>query len=73
MKDVTVVIGPGGIGKVMTKGGAGVVISSQSGYRMPALAAHSMDPEGGFITDSDFLIDGGTTANFFYGSDAKIA
>lgn len=35
-----------------------------------ALAAHIMGPEGGFITGSDFLIDGGATANFFYGSDA---
>lgn len=36
-----------------------------------ALAAHIMGPEGGFITGSDFLIDGGATANFFYGPDAK--
>jgi NAD(P)-dependent dehydrogenase (short-subunit alcohol dehydrogenase family) len=36
-----------------------------------ALAAHIMGPEGRFITGSDFLIDGGATANFFYGSDAK--
>lgn len=34
-----------------------------------ALAAHIMGPEAGFITGSDFLIDGGATANFFYGSD----
>ena len=32
-----------------------------------ALAALMMGPEGGFITGSDFLIDGGATANFFYG------
>jgi NAD(P)-dependent dehydrogenase (short-subunit alcohol dehydrogenase family) len=36
-----------------------------------ALAALIMGPEGGFITGSDFLIDGGATANFFYGPDAK--
>lgn len=36
-----------------------------------ALAAHIMGPEGGFITGSDFLIDGGATANFFYGPDAE--
>lgn len=36
-----------------------------------ALAALVMGPEGGFITGSDFLIDGGATANFFYGPDAK--
>lgn len=32
-----------------------------------ALAALVMGPEGGFITGSDFLIDGGATANFYYG------
>ncbi len=36
-----------------------------------ALAALVMGPEGGFITGSDFLIDGGATANFYYGPDAK--
>jgi len=35
-----------------------------------ALAALIMGPEGGFITGSDFLIDGGATANFFYGPEA---
>lgn len=35
-----------------------------------ALAAHIMGPEGRFITGSDFLIDGGATANFFYGEAA---
>ncbi len=34
-----------------------------------ALAALIMGPEGGFITGSDFLIDGGATANFFYGPE----
>jgi NAD(P)-dependent dehydrogenase (short-subunit alcohol dehydrogenase family) len=36
-----------------------------------ALAALIMGPEGGYITGSDFLIDGGATANFYYGPDAK--
>jgi NAD(P)-dependent dehydrogenase (short-subunit alcohol dehydrogenase family) len=36
-----------------------------------ALAALIMGPEGNFITGSDFLIDGGATANFYYGPDAK--
>ena len=36
-----------------------------------ALAALIMGPEGSFITGSDFLIDGGATANFYYGSEAK--
>lgn len=34
-----------------------------------ALAALIMGPDGGFITGSDFLIDGGATANFYYGAD----
>jgi len=38
-----------------------------------ALAAHIMGPEGGFITGSDFLIDGGATADFFYGNDPTTA
>lgn len=36
-----------------------------------ALAALIMGPEGGFITGSDFLIDGGATANFFYGPQTE--
>ncbi|HEY2345730.1 MAG TPA: SDR family oxidoreductase [Xanthomonadaceae bacterium] len=32
-----------------------------------ALAALIMGPEGGFITGSDFLIDGGVTASWYYG------
>lgn len=35
-----------------------------------ALAAHIMGPDGGFITGSDFLIDGGATANHFHGAEA---
>lgn len=35
-----------------------------------SLAALLMGPDGGFITGSDFLIDGGATANFFHGPDA---
>lgn len=31
-----------------------------------ALAEFIMGPNGGYITGSDFLIDGGATANFFY-------
>ena len=26
-----------------------------------------MGPDGGFITGSDFLIDGGVTASYFFG------
>ena len=35
-----------------------------------ALAAHIMGPDGGYITGSDFLIDGGATADYFYGAQA---
>ncbi len=31
------------------------------------LAALLMGPDGAFITGSDFLIDGGVTASYFYG------
>lgn len=30
-----------------------------------------LGPQGSFITGSDFLVDGGATAAFFYGDDAK--
>jgi NAD(P)-dependent dehydrogenase (short-subunit alcohol dehydrogenase family) len=32
-----------------------------------ALAAVLMGPDGGFITGSDFLMDGGVTAAYWYG------
>lgn len=67
-------------GKVIAPGGVGVTISSQSGHRMPALTPEEdeqlactpteellMSNKGAFITGSDFLIDGGATASFFYG------
>ena len=31
------------------------------------VAAMLMGPDGGFIKGSDFLMDGGVTASFFYG------
>jgi NAD(P)-dependent dehydrogenase (short-subunit alcohol dehydrogenase family) len=34
---------------------------------MASLAALLMGPDGAFITGSDFLIDGGVTASYFYG------
>ncbi len=34
-----------------------------------AVAALLMGPEGGFITGSDFLMDGGVTAQYWYGDD----
>ena len=35
------------------------------------LAALLLDDRGSFITGSDFLIDGGATADFFYGPPAR--
>lgn len=37
-----------------------------------ALAALLMGPEGGFISGSDFLMDGGVTAAFWYGDVAEV-
>ena len=37
-----------------------------------AVAALMMGPDGGFITGSDFLIDGGVTAAFWYGALAEV-
>src|SRR5437762_414475 len=39
MSEVTVVIGAGSIGQAIARGGAGVVIASQSGHRLGALGA----------------------------------
>jgi NAD(P)-dependent dehydrogenase (short-subunit alcohol dehydrogenase family) len=37
-----------------------------------AVAALLMGPEGGFITGSDFLMDGGVTAGYWYGDLAEV-
>ena len=37
-----------------------------------AVAALLMGPEGGFITGSDFLMDGGVTAAYWYGEVAEV-
>jgi len=37
-----------------------------------AVAALLMGPDGGFITGSDFLIDGGVTAAYWYGEIAEV-
>ena len=75
-------------GKAIARGGAGVVISSQSGHRLPPLTvvagragtpdevgtvgALLMGQDGGFITGSDFLMDGGVTAGYWYGGLAEV-
>jgi len=38
-----------------------------------AVGALLMGPDGGFITGSDFLMDGGVTASYFYGELAPDA
>ncbi|MEP7304860.1 MAG: SDR family oxidoreductase [Acidobacteriota bacterium] len=37
-----------------------------------AVGALRMGPDGGFITDTDFLMDGGTTAAYWYGDVAEV-
>jgi NAD(P)-dependent dehydrogenase (short-subunit alcohol dehydrogenase family) len=37
-----------------------------------AVGALLMGPEGGFITGSDFLMDGGVTAAYWYGDVAEV-
>ena len=37
-----------------------------------AVAALLMGPEGGFISGSDFLMDGGVTAGYWYGDLAEV-
>jgi NAD(P)-dependent dehydrogenase (short-subunit alcohol dehydrogenase family) len=37
-----------------------------------AIAALLMGPEGGFITGSDFLMDGGVTAAYWYGDVGEV-
>ena len=85
-------------GNVVAHGGAGVVIASQSGHRLPGLTTEQnkalattptdqllalpmlqrdhevgtvgallIGPDGGFISGSDFLMDGGVTAAYWYG------
>ena len=57
-----------------------MTISSQSGWRMPALTAQQdfllattpaeellMSDKGAFISGSTLLVDGGATASYFYG------
>lgn len=37
-----------------------------------AVGALLMGPDGGFITGSDFLMDGGVTAAYWYGEVAEV-
>ena len=46
---------------------AGHTYRAMTGWDTPPLGAFLMGPDGAFITGSDFLIDGGVTASYFYG------
>ena len=54
MKKVTVLIGTGSIGMAIVR-------------RVGDLAEFLMSSRGRFITGTDILIDGGTTASYWYG------
>jgi len=54
MRDVVVVIGPGQIGQAIAR-------------RVGIGGALLMGADGGFITGSDVLMDGGVTAAYWYG------
>ena len=56
MTDVVVVIGPGSIGQA-------IATPDEVGH----VGALLMGPDGGFITGSDFLMDGGVTASYRFG------
>ena len=40
--------------------------------RDDCVGALLMGPDGGFITGSDFLMDGGVTASYWYGEVAEV-
>lgn len=67
MKDVMILTGAGQIGMAIARRlgyGMKIVI----GDRRKANAAELlMSPMGAFVTGSDFLMDGGATASYFYG------
>ena len=56
MKNVMVVVGPGQIGQAIAR-------RVEVGH----VAALLMGPDGGFITGSDFLMDGGVTSAYWFG------
>jgi shikimate 5-dehydrogenase len=73
MTDVTVVIGAGGIGQAIARrisSGRRILVANHTQDSADDAARLLMGPEGGFITGSDFLIDGGATANYFHGPNA---
>jgi hypothetical protein len=58
-------------GKVMARGGSGVVISSQSGHRLPALTVEQNKALAMTPTD-ELLMDGGVTAAYWFGDVAEV-
>ena len=68
MKDVVVLIGAGLIGQAIVRRvgyGRHLVIGDISAEHAEAVAKDLNN--AGFITGADFLIDGGTTASYWYG------
>ena len=56
------------VGKVIAEGGAGVTISSQSGWRMPQLTPEEDRALATTPTDELLnLAEGGATASYYYG------
>ena len=52
--------------------GLGGEASRHAGRGVGAVGALLMGPDGGFITGSDFLMDGGVTASYWYGEVAEV-
>jgi NAD(P)-dependent dehydrogenase (short-subunit alcohol dehydrogenase family) len=65
MSEVVVVIGAGSIGQAVARR----VSAGRGGTpdEVGTVGALLMSPDGAFITGSDFLMDGGVTASYFYG------
>jgi hypothetical protein len=53
-------------------GGRGVVGLPPPPDEVAAVGALLMGPDAGFITGSDFLMDGGVTAAYWYGELAEV-
>ena len=62
MKGVTVLIGAGSIGVAIARR-----VSAGTPDEVANVAALLVGPEGAFITESDFLMDGGVTPSYFFG------
>ena len=69
-----VVVGAGQIGQAIARRvavGKRVLLADRSPDEVGTVGALLMGPDGGFITGSDFLMDGGVTAAYWYGDLAR--